>query len=301
MHSKKSLYYGLLVIVFAMWGGGFVAMKIATSSLSILHVVFIRVAFPCVFYLVIYKCWIKIPYQTGDWKYLIALVTFEPCLLFLFETSSLYYTTASQAGVIAACFPLCVSVGAWVFLKEKMNLKMIIGMFVAVIGVAGASFFAVSESSAPNALLGNILMGGAVFSTTGYALCARYIMHRYSFLSISAIQAVGGTLVFLPAVLLSPMPEAIELSGGIAAIYLGIGLGIFAYLGFNFGLQKLPAAEVALFSNLIPIFTLLFAFTLLHEKLTILQIFFVALTLCGVIIASLPNKELSTEQSGGHH
>lgn len=291
MNYPKNLLYVLLVAVFAVWGGGIVAMKFAFQSFTIIHIVFARVAIAAIFYIILNKYWRHLPYQKGDWKYLCALVMFEPCLFFIFETSSLAYTTASQAGVIVACFPLCTAIGAWFFLHEKLTKYTILGIILAVIGVAGASWFADNSGHAVNALLGNFLMVGAVLSSTGYALCARHITQRYSFLAISAIQAIGGTIVFLPFFLASPLPATYTTTALCGLLYLGIGVGICAYLGFNFGINQLPAAVVALFANLIPIFTLIFAYVFLHENITGLQIVFALVTLAGVLISSIPSKK----------
>lgn len=290
MRASPPLFYILLVVVFALWGGGMVAMKFAFASFSIMQIVLARVGVAAVFYLCCIRFWYPLPYQKGDWKYLGALIAFEPCLFFICETSGLAYTSASQAGVIAACFPLTTAVAAWIFLGERMNGKGMVGMALAVIGVAGASYFASEDGNAPAPLLGNFFMMLAVLSATGYAICARFITRRYSFLAISAIQAIGGTIVFLPPVLFSTPPAEITTSAVGSLLYLGIGIGIFAYLGFNFALERLPAAMVALFGNLIPVFTLIFAYTILHERLSMAQTGFVALALVGVLVAALPGK-----------
>ncbi|GAB1410359.1 DMT family transporter [Desulfovibrionales bacterium] len=291
MQRSPSVIYVLLVVVFAIWGGGMVAMKFALESFSIIHVVFARVGIAAIFYLCILRVWRTFPYQKGDWKYFAILVGFEPCLLFICETSSLAYTSASQAGVIAACFPLTTALAGWIFLSERMTGKTISGMLVAVIGVAGASYFADATEAAPAPLLGNSLMGMAVLSATGYAICVRFISQRYSFFTISAIQAIGGCLAFLPFLFFSGLPGEVSAGAIGGVLYLGIGVGILAYLGFNFALEKLPAGQVALFGNLIPLFTLFFAFTLLHERLTATQSGFVALALAGLIWAALPGSE----------
>ena len=41
----------LLVLCYALWGGGMIAMKYAFESFDVLHVVFARVAFAALFYL----------------------------------------------------------------------------------------------------------------------------------------------------------------------------------------------------------------------------------------------------------
>ncbi|MFQ9364994.1 MAG: DMT family transporter [Bilophila wadsworthia] len=365
MTVSKNVLMALLILSYATWGGGMIAMKYAFESFTAMQVVFARVAFAGVIYLALYRLWSHIPYQKGDWKYLLAMVLFEPCLFFLCETFAMTYTTASQGGVIAACFPLCTAVAAWLFLGEKLTKKTIIAMLLAVAGVAGASLAAESSDQASNPILGNLLMVGAVLSATGYAVCVRFISRRYSFLSISAIQALGGTIVFLPFVFTTPMPvnvtmpaiggllymglgvgflvyllmvgavlsatgyavcvrfisrrysflsiSAIQALGGTIVflpfvfttpmpvnvtmpaigglLYMGLGVGFLVYLSFNFALKHLEAGIVALFGNLIPVFTLIFAFTILGERLTLAQTLGVGLTFLGVIIAALPEKQ----------
>ena len=256
MTVSKNVLMALLILSYATWGGGMIAMKYAFESFTAMQVVFARVAFAGVIYLALYRLWSHIPYQKGDWKYLLAMVLFEPCLFFLCETFAMTYTTASQGGVIAACFPLCTAVAAWLFLGEKLTKKTIIAMLLAVAGVAGASLAAESSAQASNPILGNLLMVGAVLSATGYAVCVRFISRRYSFLSISAIQALGGTIVFLPFVFTTPMPVNVTMPAIGGLLYMGLGVGFLVYLSFNFALKHLEAGIVALFGNLIPVFTL---------------------------------------------
>ena len=269
MTVSKNVLMALLILSYATWGGGMIAMKYAFESFTAMQVVFARVAFAGVIYLALYRLWSHIPYQKGDWKYLLAMVLFEPCLFFLCETFAMTYTTASQGGVIAACFPLCTAVAAWLFLGEKLTKKTIIAMLLAVAGVAGASLAAESSDQA----------------------CVRFISRRYSFLSISAIQALGGTIVFLPFVFTTPMPVNVTMPAIGGLLYMGLGVGFLVYLSFNFALKHLEAGIVALFGNLIPVFTLIFAFTILGERLTLAQTLGVGLTFLGVIIAALPEKQ----------
>ena len=280
----------LLVVCYTLWGGGMIAMKYAFESFDVLHVVFARVAFAALFYLALFPKWRHIPYRKGDWKFLVLLVMFEPCLFFLCETFSMKYTTASQGGVIAACFPLCTAVAAWLFLKEKLTARTVLAIVLAVLGVAGSSYFAEGDARASNPLLGNLLMFGAVLSSSGYAVCARFIARRYSFLSISAVQAIGGALVFLPFLFLSPMPRSITLPALGGLLYMGIGVGIAAYLLLNLSLKNLEAGIVSLFGNLIPVFTLIFAWLILGERLNVPQVACVGLALAGVLVSSTESK-----------
>lgn len=140
---------------------------------------------------------------------------------------------------------MCASLAGWIFLKEKLTVKTIIAIFLAVIGVAVSSWFAAGDARASNPLLGNMLMFGAVLSTTGYAICARIISKRYSFLSISAIQALGGSLVFFPALFFNPaVPAKITAQAAAGLLYVGICVGIIAYFLFNLSLSYMQAGVV---------------------------------------------------------
>lgn len=280
----------LLIICFGLWGAGMVAMKLAFESFTGPQIILGRVAFAGLFYLILRKKWLPLPYKKGDWLYFLLLAGFEPCLLFACETYSMKYTTAAQGGVIAACLPIFTAIAAWLLLKEKLTFKVISGIVLAVLGVGLSSFFAESDARAPNPLLGNILMLGAVLSSTGYAICARFISRRYSFWSLSAIQALGGTIVFLPCIFLNPFPACITDAALISLLYLGIGLGIIAYLLYNIAFKYLEAGVVTLFGNLIPVFAMFFAWLILNEQFTALQLGGVFLTLTGVIIASTAKK-----------
>ena len=55
-----------------------------------------------------------------------------------------------------------------------------LAIVLAVLGVAGSSYFAEGDARASNPLLGNLLMFGAVLSSSGYAVCVRFISRRYS-------------------------------------------------------------------------------------------------------------------------
>ncbi len=281
----------LLVVCYALWGGGMVAMKYAFESFAVFHVVFARVAFAALFYLALFPRWKHLPYEKGDWKYLLLLVMFEPCLFFLCETFSMKYTTASQGGIIAACFPFCTAVAAWFLLKERLTCRTIVGIILAVIGVAGSAWFAEDDARASDPLLGNLLMFGAVLSSSGYAVCVRFISRRYSFLSISAIQALGGVAAFAPFLMGSSLPRTVTFPALCGLLYMGIGVGILAYLLLNFSLRYLEAGVVSLFGNLIPIFTLIFACLILGERINLPQVVCIGLTLVGVLFSSTEKRQ----------
>lgn len=288
------------------WSGVFIASKIALAYFSIGQILFGRVVFAALCYvLLLRKIFPVKSYQKGDWIWIVAMVLCEPCLLFSFETLGLSYTTASQAGMIVACCPLLTALGALFFYRENIGKRGLIGIIIAICGVALVSMNGEPSASAPNPLLGNLFILGAATASASYALIFKRLAGRYSFLFLSAMQCFGGVLFFLPgsgvlsllpadvvpsilpASVIAPLPDA-PITAWISIVYMGLLVSFFSYFIINYSITRIKAAHVLLFSNLIPVFTLILAFIILGERLLPLQYGGAALVMAGVLYAGVP-------------
>ena len=103
---------------------------------------------------------------------------------------------------------------------------------------------------------------------------------------LTGIQAFAGALFFIPALLL-PQVRATSLSGtGFSLIlYLGTVVSVGAYGLYNFSISRIPASQASAFVNLIPVFSILFGFLLLGERLTLWQWLACALVFSGVLVS----------------
>lgn len=70
-----------------------------------------------------------------DFKYLLLLTFFELFLYFMGESFGLQYLSSTVASVIIAMVPLVAPVAAFLFFKEKITLKKLLGILVSFIGV----------------------------------------------------------------------------------------------------------------------------------------------------------------------
>ncbi|UIJ38324.1 DMT family transporter [Desulfobaculum bizertense] len=285
-----SLLLVALALVHIIWGGGFIVLKLVQDSFTIEQILLGRVLFASVIYLLI---WSRIPkpqYKKGDWKTLILLALCEPFLLFTFETLGLQYTSAAQGGMIIACNPLTVAIGAYLVYKEKISKRCLIGIICAIAGVVIVSANGSANEFGSNPILGNFFIFCAVLSGTCYALSVKHLADRYHFLFLSAIQVFSATILFLPGAISSPLPESISWSALGALLYLGIGITFCVYLAINYALTRIKAAHVILFANLIPVSTLVLAFLILGEQLTPIQYTGAALVLAGVLYSGMPES-----------
>ena len=286
-------YLPVVALLFAMfiWGGSFIGMKIALQTMTPMVLVFGRMLIAAIIFLPMWKLFKPAKIRREDWKWLIAMAFFEPCIYFIFEAWALQLTSASQAGMITAMLPLMVGVVAFFTLGERVSRRSWFGFFVAFVGVIYLSVMAKQDASAPNPLLGNfyelLAMGCAAF----YTVLVKKLSNRYSALFITAVQAWVGVIFFLPLALWEGFPSSITFEAGSALFYLGAIVTLGAYGCYNYGISHIPAASASAYVNLIPVFTLVLAVSMLGEVLTAGQIIAVVIIGIGVLISQLPGRK----------
>ncbi|MCP3871361.1 MAG: DMT family transporter [Gammaproteobacteria bacterium] len=277
----------VIALLFAMlfWGSSFIALKIAFTTHDPMQVIFWRMAIATLLFLPLLPRFLKIRIKTGDVKLLGLMTLFEPCLYFIFEAKALEQTTASQAGMITAILPLLVAVGAALWLKEPVTRQNIVGFLLAIAGAWWLSLSGESSETAPNPQWGNFLEFLAMLCAAGYILTLKRLTARYSPLFLTALQALAGTLFFLPALFITPTPaeEAFNLTALLAVLYLGSIVTVGAYGLYNYGVSKIPVSQASAYINLIPVFAVLLGFLILGESFTQPQILASLLVFIGVI------------------
>ncbi|CAN7187553.1 DMT family transporter [Pseudomonas sp. LjRoot71] len=287
MHRQgQGVAIGCLIVAMALWGSSFIALKLAFAELPPLWVIFGRMALGSLVFLLAWRWRGQMHYRAGDWKYLLGLAACEPCLYFLFEALALQHTSAAQAGMVTALLPLLVAVGAFIFLGERISRTTLAGFLLAVIGAVWLSLAGSADEHASNPILGNFYELLAMLCAMGYTLLLKHLSSRYSPFLLTAMVAFVGTLFFLPLALVTePLPTRISPMGLGAVAYLGILVTVGAYGLYNFGVSRLPASRASGFTNLIPVFTLLFAILLLGESLNGMQVLAAALVFTGVLLS----------------
>jgi drug/metabolite transporter (DMT)-like permease len=282
----RALAVVCLIVAMALWGSSFIALKWAFAELPALWVIFARMALGSLVFLLAWRWRGRIRYRAGDWKYLLGLAACEPCLYFIFEALALQNTSAAQAGMITALLPLLVAMGAFIFLHERIGRTTLAGFLLALVGAVWLSLAGHADAHAPNPLLGNFYELLAMLCAMGYTLLLKHLSARYSAFLLTAMQAFIGSLFFLPLALLSaPMPASISPQGLAAVAYLGVVVTVGAYGLYNYGVSQMPASQASGFTNLIPLFTLVFAMLLLGERLNAMQLFAAALVFGGVALS----------------
>ena len=284
-----------------LWSSSFIALKLAFRSFDPMVVIFGRMAVASCCFLLFINRFGKIDYRRGDWKPLLFMTLCEPCLYFLFEAHALTNTSAAQAGMICALLPLMVAVGARIFLKEDISARTWSGFLLAISGAVWLSINGSATAEAPNPALGNLLEFLAMVCATGYIITLKRLTARYSPILLTALQALVGSIFFMPMLFLpaTVWPTRFDGLGIMAIIYLGAFVTMGAYGFYNFGISRIPASQASAFVNLIPVFTVILGWLILNERFTPLQYPAAALIFIGIFLSQKLGRRSPATQSAG--
>lgn len=202
---------------------------------------------------------------------LAVLGALEPGIAYALITIGLTYTSASNTAVLTGTESCMVVVLAAVFLRERIGLRGVAGMLLAVAGVIALhGFHGVSEVN-----IGDLLVLLGTLSAAVHVLVTRDLAKDLDTVTMTAHQFLAGLLFVLPfsVYLWGTGQETVDLSvpwqSWVAAVLIGVGGYGGSFLLYNYALAEVSAGLSAIVVNLIPVFGLGTAILVLGESLTV--------------------------------
>lgn len=266
----------LLVLMTVLFGLSFIAAKFALNGLGVFQLVFGRYFIAFIVLVILFRK--KRHYfhiAASDVKHFLLLTLVEPVGYFVMETYGVQYASPSSVSVIIATIPAFAVIFAFFILKERLSPINILGILVSIFGVYLIVSLQQSTDLAPRPVLGDLLALGAAISAGLYNSLARRLAQKYPPITLTYYQTLAASVVFFPLALIEYfLVGEIYVDAFILGnvLFLAIGSSIFAYFLLNRALSRLGAAQVAVFSNLIPVVTIVFSYMLFHELLRPLQL-----------------------------
>ncbi len=284
----KGKPYVALVLSMIFWSFSFVWFKIANIDYDPVAIIFTRLCIAIVF--LTGFLWITrrfTPVKKGDRKYFLLLALFEPFFYFLGESFGLTYVSSTVGSVIISTIPVFAVIFAWVIYRERLKLINYAGVIISFIGVL--IFITNSTGSITMNPRGLALMFLAVISAVGYNMVLHRLAYDYDPVTIVNIQNIIGAILFLPLFVFLDLKDFI--STGIIAKSFGaiVLLAIFASCGafvlFAYSVRHVGIARANIFSNLIPVFTAIFAFFIVGDRLTVRNGVGMAVVIAGLFLS----------------
>ncbi len=206
---------------------------------------------------------------------------------FLF-LQGLALSTPGHAALLYALTPVFVFVIGWMRGTERARALKIAGIALAFGGtlvvLAGRGVLA---AGGRDALLGDLMLLGAVVAWSIYAVGGKAYAGRYGGPEVGSYTLVLGTLLYAPVGLFFVTPAHFaRLSpwGWAGLLYLVVVTSVVAWLIYYWALARAEASRVAIWSNLQPVLTAVLAWAIYGEALTAPFVAGGAMVLAGVVL-----------------
>lgn len=204
-------------------------------------------------------------------------------------------STATAAGVIMATLPATVAAGSRLFLREHLSARALAAIALAVVGIVLLQFARpAGESARTTALLGNLLLFGAVLCEAAYVLIGKRLARVRSPLRVSALINLWGLALMAPLGLwqLARFDLATLTPGlWLLLVFYSLAASLFAVWLWMTGLRQVPANHAGVFTVALPITATLIGVWLLGETFTALHAAALLLASAGVVLIASGRPE----------
>ena len=231
---------------------------------------------------------IKINIRREKIGMLFLLGLFQPVLYFLFETTGINLTSASEAGLMVSLIPIVVAILASLFLKERPSSLQVFFILLSVSGVI--LIIAMQEALALDRnLLGFLFLGGAVLMAGVYNILSRLLSISYRPIDLTFFMMWIGALIFNTMALFQldwQLGIYLEMLRKppvyISVLYLGLFSSVVAFLMMNYTLSRIRAYQSAVFANLTTVIAILAGVFIRNEPFYWFQVLGGAMIILGV-------------------
>ena len=290
MKDKGFIVHLAGVVAMIFWGMSFVWSTQVYQNLNPTATIFLRLVVATIFFTAILFTFRLNEKVKKEHLGLFALAAmFEPFLYFIFEGYGLKNTSPIIGSGIIAMIPLVTPIAAHFFLKERLTPMNIVGFIISFIGVIVLLLNKDLEFIAsPKGIL---FLCGAVLVAVGYSIALIRLTKLYKPLTITWVQNIIGMLYFLPLTLIMERFEPSNFAnvGGyiVPLVCLGVFCSAIAYALWAFAFSKLGASRANVYSNLIPVFTAIFSYFIIHEALTANKIIGILVVVVGLVLSQM--------------
>lgn len=206
--------------------------------------------------------------------------------------AGLEHLPASRAALIVALSPVMTMLAMRVIARERWSRARVTGVILSLFGAA----LVITRGDLAGVLRGAVGLGElwillAMVAWVAYTLTGRRAMVGLSATAATAWSTLWGTLMLA-------LPAAYQVArdgvrwpstlSWIAMVYLGVGATALAFVWYNQAVASIGPARATLFTNLVPVFAVLFSMLLLGERLALASVMGGVMVIGGVYLANRP-------------
>lgn len=270
-------YHFVAFLTVAIWGSTFVFTKILLQhGLSPAQIFTLR--FIVAYVLMVVGCLVTRRFKlfADSWRdeaLMVLLGITGGSLYFLTENASMLYTTATNSSLIVCTCPLFAMLLVAIVYRHTEHITKLqaIGSLIACLGMAVVvlnGHFVLHLSP-----LGDLLAFGACLCWAFYSLLMKPALQRYDTLFITRKVFIYGLITIIPYYFVVPgfPPMEVILQPEVLwnLLFLSVVASMLCFVMWNWVIGKLGAIVATNWVYFNPITTILFAWWLLHERITL--------------------------------
>lgn len=284
-HNKAIL---ALIIANIIWGAASPIFKWTLYNVPLFTFAFLRFFFGS-FLLLPFALAGGIAIKRKDFP-LIILISITIFLHITFYFLGLKYAPSINAPIIASSGPILMIILSIRLLHEHPRHKVITGTILSLLGVLVIIFRSCMEIANGSAeIMGNLFTVLATISAIIHVVLCKKILHKYSALLVTWWYFFLMSIGFIPFMIYEIKTVGFLPNLNIAGM-VGILFGIVfaSFIGhalYIWGISKIKAAEIGIFSYIDPVAAIIIAIPLLGEKITFSYLLGSLLVFLGIFIA----------------
>jgi drug/metabolite transporter (DMT)-like permease len=284
--NSRNRFYVYLPVLLAMvfWSFSFIWYKQVFLYYRPVTVIVLRlvIAIPLLFILSLAAGKLQ-RIQVIHLKWFILLAFFEPFLYFIGECYGMNLIAPSLGAIIISPIP------ARYFFREKFSFSNYVGLFISLTGLV--LVVTGDKNAKPAAIAGVLLMLLAAVSAVCHSIFVRKLSENYNSFTIVTYQSTFGLVFFIPVFAITDFHVFIHQTHTFASLLPVIKLAVFAstlaFLLFVYSIKNLGMARTNVFVYLIPVFTAILSYFIIHEKFGLTKIAGIMVVVAGLIFSQV--------------
>lgn len=206
------------------------------------------------------------------------------------------YISPGAASLIIATIPVLVAISAFIFLKEKITSKKVMGIMLALFGVVIISIFGTPDESIEiNLIHGALAVVLAAIMGAFYTIAGKKLLERYSALSLTVYAMLLGSVALIPFLFLNPsiidQVATMSAHSWFAVIFLGVFSTVIGYTLWYVGLEMKSASDVSVYLYAVPVLSTIISYFLFDDKITMFFVLGGVLVIIGLVLVNMNNRQ----------
>lgn len=292
---SKLKFVLIITILVVVWAFAFLFIKIGLEELSFVNLTIMRFLIVCLVLILILffqkKRFSKL--HKKDIVPIFLLGFFGVIVYHLGLNYGEQFISPAAASLIIATVPVQIIILSTIFLKEKIGLKKLIGIIIALCGVVVISIWGKAGASIHIEYISAVLavLIAAIMSAL-YTIAGKKLLTRYSALSLTTYVMLLGSLGLTPFIRGSLLDQISKMSmtGWFAVIFLGVFSTVVGYGLWYIVLKTKSASEISIYLYAIPVLSTIISYFMFKEKITFMFILGGFLVIAGLIIVNIRTK-----------